>query len=102
MGEHNDDWYWGDATHEELAQPVNIAIHNEGLFALHNLQCWFCRERSAVFDMSPNWCFLPCWECQKRYVGIWTKKPTRWQRLKDRFLAMREKWARLDHEAGYY
>ena len=76
----SDGWYWGEADPQDLNKPVYIAIHNEGLFALHNLQCWFCRERSAVFDMGPNWHFIPCWECQKKYQGIWTAPEQSWYR----------------------
>lgn len=37
--------------------------------AIHNLKCWFCKERSAVYDIHPVWAFLPCWECQEKIPG---------------------------------
>lgn len=69
---------WGNATHDELSHPVHVAIHNEGLFALHNLTCWFCNERPAMFMMSPWWVFYPCEECQAKFQGAWTPKKKKW------------------------
>lgn len=46
----------------------------------HKLQCWLCNENSAVYSGYPEWCFLPCWSCQKKYKGVWTKK-TFWQKF---------------------
>ena len=40
----------------------------------HNLICWLCNRRSAVYAMYPQWVFMPCWKCQKQYEGIWTEK----------------------------
>lgn len=43
-----------------------------GLFA-HNLTCWICNKDSAVYSASPEWIFKPCWDCQKKFKGQWTK-----------------------------
>jgi len=40
----------------------------------HNLICWMCNKEPAVYDANPNWHFIPCWKCQKKYIGIWTRK----------------------------
>lgn len=60
---------------------IDIKLQDIGGMAFtHELLCWFCKEKSAVYSAYPQWCFLPCWDCQKRYKGVWTKK-TFWQRL---------------------
>lgn len=45
----------------------------------HNLICWMCNKRPAIYYMNPNWIFMPCRECQKIYVGFWSKKKPWWQ-----------------------
>ena len=51
--------------------------------AEHNLMCWFCNKSKAVYSMYPNWVFMPCWGCQKRLEGMWTKKPNLLQRIRN-------------------
>ncbi len=75
---------WNDAYLENLDNPVHISIHNEGLFALHNLTCWLCDKESAVYRLGPDWCFYPCRTCQTKYVGAWTVVQPWWKRLIDR------------------
>jgi hypothetical protein len=48
----------------------------------HKLECWLCNDEPAVYSANPDWCFLPCWKCQKKYTDIWTKK-TFYQKLKE-------------------
>lgn len=31
----------------------------------HDVLCWLCNKRPAVYDMNPTWVFRPCWKCQK-------------------------------------
>jgi hypothetical protein len=69
---------WGDYKTEDLNKPIYISIHNEGLFALHNLMCWFCREESAIFYLGPKWCFYPCRTCQAKFKGAWTEPKKKW------------------------
>jgi len=40
----------------------------------HSVKCWLCNKNSAVYDAHPNWHFIPCWKCQDRNKGIWSKK----------------------------
>ena len=35
-----------------------------GPFADHDVLCWICNQKSAVYDMSPVWVFRPCYRCQ--------------------------------------
>ena len=48
-----------------LTERVVPEIEYFGLYAIHNLTCWICLERPAVYDLYPHWIFRPCWECQK-------------------------------------
>ena len=50
----------------------------------HRLECWLCHKEPAVYDGYPNWCFVPCWKCQKKANGMWVKK-TFWQKVKQLF-----------------
>ncbi len=60
---------------------INIHLKPLGFGAFtHDLQCWICDERPAVYSAYPDFCFLPCWYCQETNKGIWTKK-TFWQKL---------------------
>jgi hypothetical protein len=66
----------------DLPDTIHVAIHAEGGFAWHNLACWLCNERPAVYSMHPNWCFLPCRECQRRIDSpVWTPERRRLKRL---------------------
>lgn len=44
---------------------------------VHSVKCWLCDKRSAVYSAYPEFIFKPCWYCQSKYLGQWTKKP-RW------------------------
>ncbi len=46
-------------------RPIHIEEIGPG-FAQHDVLCWLCNERPAVYDMNPTWVFRPCWECQER------------------------------------
>ena len=46
----------------------------------HNLVCWLCDKRSAVYYTWPKFIFYPCWRCQEKYEGAWTKKKP-WYKL---------------------
>lgn len=56
--------------------PVRITIESRHLpgGSDHNLICWMCNKDSAIYSMHPDWIFLPCWECQRKRIGYWTKK----------------------------
>ena len=56
--------------------PVKITIESRHLpgGADHNLICWICNKEQAVYSMHPNWVFQPCWKCQQKFEGMWTKK----------------------------
>lgn len=49
-----------------------IEIEFHGPFATHNLPCYVCQERKAVFVCHEGY-FQPCWECQKE--GWELKRP---------------------------
>ena len=62
---------------------VQIEIQFIGPIAQHNLACWLCEgpyKNPAVYDMNPNWCFRPCWDCQARIKA----KPW-WKRMLGKF-----------------
>lgn len=41
----------------------------------HSVKCWFCDERPAVYVAGMGkWYFMPCWECQKPIMGVWSRK----------------------------
>lgn len=44
---------------------MKIIINFIGPVAEHNLLCWLCEEKPAVYDMNPNFIFRPCWGCQE-------------------------------------
>lgn len=48
---------------------IRITIEHIGPVSTHNLICWVCNERKAVYHMNPTWCFSPCWECDKAIGG---------------------------------
>lgn len=57
--------------------PVKITIESRHLpgGSDHNLVCWVCGKQSAIYSMYPDWCFLPCWECQEHIDSpVWRKK----------------------------
>ena len=49
-----------------MTDPIKVQIDpiGPGIYQ-HNLLCWLCEERPAVYQANPHWCFAPCWECQK-------------------------------------
>jgi hypothetical protein len=47
----------------------------------HNVLCWLCDEKSAVYYANPKFVFYPCWSCQEIYEGEWTKKKSWWERI---------------------
>jgi hypothetical protein len=49
-----------------VAPEARIVLGFTGPAAHHNLVCWLCNVRPAVYDMHPNWFFRPCWTCQKK------------------------------------
>lgn len=48
--------------------------------AEHNLICWICGIKPAVYSMYPNWMFLPCWRCQSniKTEGVWNRLKKPW------------------------
>lgn len=52
---------------------VRIEIDFVGPACTHNLICWVCGERKAVYHMYPVWCFGPCWECNGDIGGSLTR-----------------------------
>lgn len=52
-----------------MSKDLHIEIEAVGPAALHNLMCWMCEERKAVYHMYPTWCFGPCWECNAEIGG---------------------------------
>ena len=38
-------------------------LRSEGPAVIHDLGCWECWQRPAVYDVMAR-AFLPCWECQ--------------------------------------
>jgi len=65
---------------------VYITIESRHLpgVADHNLMCWICNRKSAIYLMNPHWIFMPCRKCQGDYIGFWTKKIPWWQFWKSR------------------
>lgn len=57
----------------ETRAVVKVEPIGAGAFE-HDLQCWLCQQNLAVYRGYPNWDFVPCWDCQSRYVGVWTKR----------------------------
>lgn len=56
-------------------------IHNEGLWADHDMPCAVCHVHPAVMDCQSQ-VFAPCWECQiegwgikKKWLWPWQRKP---------------------------
>ena len=45
----------------------------------HSVMCWICDKEPAVYSTWPNFIFIPCWKCQKKYKGWWTKKKKWWE-----------------------
>ncbi len=39
----------------------------------HSIKCWLCDKNPAVYSGYPDFCFLPCWECQEKTEGIWNR-----------------------------
>lgn len=60
---------------------VNIMMESRHLpgGTEHNLICWMCEDKPAIYSMNPEWIFLPCRDCQKKYKGIWTNTKKWWQ-----------------------
>ena len=48
---------------------------------VHSVMCWLCDKRSAVYSAYPAFIFKPCWECQEKHQGQWTKKKPLWKRI---------------------
>jgi hypothetical protein len=48
---------------------VKLQLVFMGGACIHNLKCWLCNENPAVYNMHPNWCFEPCWDCQNKIGG---------------------------------
>lgn len=42
-----------------------IKIIAIGMLSDHDVMCWVCDKKPAVYDMNPTWVFRPCWKCQK-------------------------------------
>lgn len=56
-------------------------IHNEGIWADHDMACAVCHVHPAVVDCQ-KLTFAPCWECQqqgwelrKRWLWPWQRVP---------------------------
>lgn len=62
--------------------PVRITIESRHLpgGADHNLICWICDKKSAIYSMYPYWMFLPCYDCQGNIKGegIWNILKKKW------------------------
>jgi hypothetical protein len=63
-----------------MKELIDIKLGASGMGFTHSLLCWHCKEKPAVYRANPYWDFIPCWDCQSRYVGVWTKKSF-WKRL---------------------
>ena len=46
-----------------IHRDVEIVYH--GPAATHNVKCWLCGDKPAIYNMNPVWRFEPCWSCQK-------------------------------------
>jgi hypothetical protein len=61
-------------------EPLHIAIEFHGPAATHNLMCWLCDERPAVYKMHPDWVFAPCWTCQAQIASpVGTQRRPWWR-----------------------
>ena len=58
--------------------PIHIKMFDIASCVNHNLMCWLCDKQPAVYNVYPNFIFLPCWKCQKINIGWWSKKKKRW------------------------
>ena len=47
-----------------LYQVRKPKIHNEGLWATHDMACAVCKKNHAILDCQTE-IFFPCWQCQK-------------------------------------
>jgi len=56
--------------------PVKITIESRHLpgGSDHNLICWVCEKRHAIYSMHPEWIFKPCNKCERKIHG----KPKKW------------------------
>lgn len=63
-----------------MMSDLRIRIEHIGPAATHNVICWLCNERKAVYRMYPVWCFSPCWECDRQIGGMLIRKRKWWRR----------------------
>lgn len=52
-------------------------IHNEGIWATHDMACAICHVKSAIMDCQTE-VFYPCWECQSKGWQIKKSFLSRW------------------------
>jgi len=52
---------------------IKVKIEFFGPVAEHNLLCWHCFEKSAIYDINKS-IFKPCWHCQKIFGMLNHKK----------------------------
>lgn len=63
----------------KLPPDIYIQMVDYGPAVEHNLICWWCRENHAVYSITPEWVFKPCWECQAKLGMTGIKlKPKKW------------------------
>lgn len=46
-----------------------VTLEHHGPATLHDVLCWACNKRSAVYSMHPVWAFEPCWKCNEQIGG---------------------------------
>lgn len=63
----------------DMSEPIHISIEPHGMGATHNLMCWLCGLRKAVYNMSPVWAFQPCDECSSKFLGGQLKRERKWK-----------------------
>jgi hypothetical protein len=57
-----------------MREPVQIDFEYIFMGADHNLMCWVCNKRKAVYNMYPVWVFQPCWQCNQDIGGEVVRK----------------------------
>lgn len=60
--------------------PVNVYMHDSGMFATHDYSCPCCREESAILDLSSG-LMKPCWKCGKDYELKKIDKRSWWEKI---------------------
>lgn len=63
------------------AMPLVVQFKWDGPACNHNLVCWVCRSKAAVYFVNER-LFRPCWECQRETIDtFWSRVVRAWRVL---------------------